>query len=48
VEQPQEVIRTQLQALEQVLSSSSEVTERAQHVVAAIQKSADPFRQTFG
>lgn len=48
VEQPQEVIRTQLQALEQVLASSGEVTEQAQHVVTAIQKSADPFRQTFG
>jgi hypothetical protein len=48
VEQPQDVIRTQLQALEQILASSSEVTEKARHVVAAIQKSADPFRQTFG
>lgn len=48
VEQPQEVIRTQLQALEQVLASSGEVTEKARHVVSAIQRSADPFRQTFG
>jgi serine/threonine-protein kinase HipA len=48
VERPEEVICGQLQALEQVLARSVEVTERSQHVVTAIQRSAEPFRQTFG
>ncbi|MBD8685138.1 type II toxin-antitoxin system HipA family toxin [Pseudomonas sp. CFBP 13719] len=48
VERPEEIIRGQLQALEEVLACSGEVAEQAGHIVAAIQRSADPFRQTFG
>ena len=48
VPRPEEVIRGQLQALEQVLSSSAELCERAPHVVAAIRHCAGPFIRTFG
>lgn len=48
VERPEEVVRGQLQALEEVLARSGEVAEQAGHIVAAIQRSADPFRQIFG
>ncbi|WP_426808753.1 type II toxin-antitoxin system HipA family toxin [Pseudomonas sp. WOUb67] len=48
VSRPQEVIRDQLQALEQVLKSSAELSERAPHVVAAIRNCAGPFIRTFG
>lgn len=48
VARPQEVIRGQLAALEQVLSRSAEWAERAPHVVAAIRQCAEPFVKTFG
>lgn len=48
VTQPEEVIREQLQALEQVLARSTELCEQAPHVVAAIRHCADPFIKTFG
>ena len=48
VEHPEEVIREQLQALEQVLARSTELCEQAPHVVAAIKRCAEPFLQTFG
>lgn len=44
---PEEVIRGQLSALELVLAGSTELCERAPHVVAAIRQSAAPFMQTF-
>jgi serine/threonine-protein kinase HipA len=48
VAQPEEVIRGQLQALEQVLARSAEHGEQAPHVVAAIRHCAEPFMNTFG
>ncbi|MBA1323159.1 type II toxin-antitoxin system HipA family toxin [Pseudomonas plecoglossicida] len=48
VTQPGEVIRKQLQALEQVLAKAPELCEQAPHVVAAIKQSAGPFVQSFG
>ncbi|MBX8601592.1 type II toxin-antitoxin system HipA family toxin [Pseudomonas cichorii] len=48
VMQPEEVIRGQLQALEQVLARSGDLAEQAPKVVAAIKKCAEPFIQTFG
>ncbi|WEK33065.1 MAG: type II toxin-antitoxin system HipA family toxin [Candidatus Pseudomonas phytovorans] len=48
VAKPEEVIRGQLQALEQVLNSSAELCEQAPHVAAAIRQCAEPFMRTFG
>ena len=48
VERPEEIIRSQLQALERVLARSTELCEQAPHVVAAIRLCADPFLRTFG
>jgi serine/threonine-protein kinase HipA len=48
VAQPEEVIREQLQALEQVLARSTELCEQVPHVVAAIEHCAGRFIQTFG
>ena len=48
VERPEEVIRGQLQALEEVLARSIELGEQAPRVVAAIRRCAEPFMQTFG
>jgi len=48
VAQPEEVIREQLNAVERVLARSTELCERAPHVVAAIRQCAAPFMQTFG
>lgn len=44
----EDVIREQLQALEQVLARSTELCEQAPQVVAAIRRSAAPFISTFG
>lgn len=48
VAQPEDVIRSQLQALEQVLERYTELSERAPNVVAAIRQCAAPFIPTFG
>lgn len=48
VTQPEEVIRGQLQALEQVLVRFADQGEQAPHVVAAIRRCAEPFMKTFG
>lgn len=48
VARPEEIIRKQLQALEQVLARSSELCEQAPDVVAAIKRCAEPFMKTFG
>lgn len=48
VARPKEVIREQLSALERVLARSTELGERAPHVVAAIRHCAGPFIKTFG
>lgn len=48
VARPEEVIREQLQALERVLARSTELSEQAPHVVAAIRNCAGPFMKTFG
>ncbi len=48
VARPKEVIREQLQAMERVLARSTELSEQAPHVVAAIRQCAVPFMQTFG
>lgn len=48
VERPEEVICVQLQALEQVLARTVDLSEQAPNVVAAIRQSAEPFVQTFG
>ncbi|MDM8350829.1 type II toxin-antitoxin system HipA family toxin [Pseudomonas sp. sp1636] len=48
VARPEEVIREQLQALERVLARSTELSERAPHVIAAIRQCAEPFIRTFG
>lgn len=48
VVRPEEVIRGQLQALERVLTHSTELGEQAPHVVAAIKHCAGPFVKTFG
>jgi serine/threonine-protein kinase HipA len=48
VARPEDVIREQLQALEQVLARSIELCEQAPHVVAAIRHNASPFIRTFG
>jgi serine/threonine-protein kinase HipA len=48
VARPEEVIREQLQVLEQVLARSTELCEQAPHVVAAIKRCAEPFMKTFG
>lgn len=45
---PEEIIRGQLQALEQVLARSVELIEQAPNVVIAIQRYAEAFSQTFG
>lgn len=45
---PKDVIRGQLQALEQVLARSAELCERAPRVAAAIRYSAEPFMRSFG
>ena len=47
VAQPEDVIRSQLQALE-VLARFAELSERAPNVVAAIRRCAAPFITTFG
>jgi serine/threonine-protein kinase HipA len=47
VARPEEVIREQLQALEQVLARSTELCEQAPYVVAAIKRCAEPFIRTF-
>ncbi|CAM4032814.1 type II toxin-antitoxin system HipA family toxin [Ectopseudomonas alcaliphila] len=48
VVRPEEVIRGQLSALDQVLARSTELSEQAPHVVAAIRHCAEPFMKTFG
>ena len=48
VAQPEDVIRSQLQALEQMLERYTELSERAPNVVAAIRQCAAPFITTFG
>ncbi len=48
VDQPPEVIRQQLTALERVLANAPELCEQAPQVVAAIKRSAGPFIQSFG
>ena len=48
VVRPEEIIRGQLSALEQVMARSSELAEQAPHVVAAIRHCAEPFMKTFG
>lgn len=48
VVRPEDVIREQLQALEQVLDGSAELCERAPRVAAAIRQCAEPFMRTFG
>lgn len=48
VEQPTQIIRYQLEALEQVLRNAAPICEQAPHVVAAIKQSAGPFIQSFG
>ncbi|MBE7373581.1 type II toxin-antitoxin system HipA family toxin [Pseudomonas lopnurensis] len=48
VVRPEEVIRGQLSALERVLARSTELSEQAPHVVAAIRHCAEPFLKTFG
>ena len=48
VVRPEEVIRGQLSALERVLARSTELGEKAPHVVAAIRHCAEPFMKTFG
>lgn len=45
---PKDVIRGQLQALEQVLARSAELCERAPRVAAAMRHSAEPFMRSFG
>jgi len=47
VEQPGQIIRHQLEALEQVLRNAAPICEQAPHVVAAIKQSAGPFIQSF-
>jgi serine/threonine-protein kinase HipA len=48
VAQPEAMIREQLSALERVLARSTELSERALHVVVAIRHCAAPFMQAFG
>lgn len=48
VVRPEEIIRGQLSALEQVMARSGELAEQAPHVVAAIRHCAEPFMKTFG
>lgn len=48
VAQPEELIRKQLQALEQVLARSAELCEQAPNVLSAIRRCAEPFMKTFG
>lgn len=48
VVRPEEIIRGQLSALEQVMARSGELAEQAPHVVAAIRHCAEPFMNTFG
>lgn len=48
VARPEEVIRSQLHAMEQVLARSTEQCEQAPHVVSAIRQCAEPFLKTFG
>lgn len=48
VERPAEVIRAQLEALERILLRATDLCEQAPQIVAAIQRSAAPFMQTFG
>ncbi|WDY57924.1 type II toxin-antitoxin system HipA family toxin [Pseudomonas sp. PSKL.D1] len=48
IEQPAEIIRKQLTALERVLASAPQLCEQAPQVVAAIKQSAGPFVQSFG
>lgn len=48
VVRPEEIIRGQLSALEQVMARSGELAEQAPHVVAAIRQCAEPFMKTFG
>jgi len=48
VAQPEDVIRSQLQALERVLARFTELGERAPNVVASIRQCAAPFITTFG
>lgn len=48
VGRPEEIIRGQLSALEQVMARSGELAEQAPHVVAAIRHCAEPFMKTFG
>lgn len=45
---PKDVIRGQLQALEQVLARSAELCKRAPRVAAAMRHSAEPFMRSFG
>lgn len=48
VAKPEDVIRSQLQALERVLARFTELGERAPNVVASIRQCAAPFITTFG
>lgn len=48
VAEPEEVIRKQLQALEQVLARFPELCEQAPDVAAAIRQCAAPFMSSFG
>ncbi|KTB95718.1 type II toxin-antitoxin system HipA family toxin [Pseudomonas syringae] len=48
IARPQEVISGQLQALEQVLARSLELSEQVPEVIAAIKRCAEPFMRTFG
>ena len=48
VERPEEVISRHLQALEQVLARSGELSEQAPDVFAAVRRCAEPFMKTFG
>lgn len=48
VDRPEEVIRRQLAALENVLARFPELCELAPHVATAIRASAAPFIQSFG
>ena len=48
VAEPEEVIRKQLQALEQVLARFPELCEQALDVAAAIRQCAAPFMSSFG
>ncbi|RMR13682.1 hypothetical protein ALP92_04836 [Pseudomonas syringae pv. primulae] len=42
------MISGQLQALEQVLARSLELSEQVPEVIAAIRRCAEPFMRTFG